>query len=27
LIFKNGYFDLKDINEIWGKDLKHRVKE
>ena len=23
----NGYFDLKDINEIWGKDLKHRAKE
>ena len=22
----NGYFDLKDINEIWGKDLKHREK-
>ena len=23
----NGYFDLKDINEIWGKELKHRSKE
>ena len=23
----NGYFDLKDINEIWGKDLKYRAKE
>ncbi|MFH0805889.1 MAG: NYN domain-containing protein [Patescibacteria group bacterium] len=23
----NGYFDLKNINELWGKDLKHRVKE
>ena len=23
----NGYFDLKNINEIWGKDLKHRTKE
>ena len=23
----NGYFDLKDINELWGKDLKHRAKE
>jgi len=23
----NGYFDLKDINELWGKDLKYRVKE
>ena len=23
----NGYFDLKDINEIWGKDLKYRTKE
>ncbi len=23
----NGYTDLKDINEIWGKDLKHRSKE
>ena len=23
----NGYFDLKDINEFWGKDLKHRAKE
>src|SRR3989338_2130254 len=21
----NGYFDLKDINELWGKDLKHRA--
>lgn len=20
----NGYFDLKDIREFWGKDLKHR---
>lgn len=20
----DGYFDLKNINEIWGKDLKHR---
>ena len=23
----NGYFDLRDINEIWGKNLKYRVKE
>lgn len=23
----NGYFDLKEINELWGKDLKHRAKE
>ena len=23
----NGYFDLKDINELWGKDLKYRAKE
>jgi len=23
----NGYFDLKNINELWGKDLKHRAKE
>ncbi|MCX6731686.1 MAG: NYN domain-containing protein [Candidatus Parcubacteria bacterium] len=22
----NGYFDLKDIKELWGKDLKHRGK-
>src|SRR3989339_1293699 len=22
----DGYFDLKDINELWGKDLKHRTK-
>jgi len=22
----DGYFDLRDINEIWGKDLKYRVK-
>jgi uncharacterized LabA/DUF88 family protein len=22
----NGYFDLKDINEIWGKDLKYRAE-
>ena len=22
----NGYFDLKDIHEFWGKDLKHRKK-
>ena len=22
----NGYFDLKNINELWGKDLKHRSK-
>ena len=22
----NGYFDLKDINEIWGKDLKYRER-
>ena len=21
----NGYFDLKDINEFWRKDLKHRA--
>lgn len=23
----NGYFDVKDINEIWGKGLKHRANE
>lgn len=23
----NGYFDLKNINELWGKDLKHHAKE
>ena len=23
----DGYFDLKDIGEIWGKDLKYREKE
>ncbi|MBI3273515.1 MAG: NYN domain-containing protein [Candidatus Colwellbacteria bacterium] len=23
----NGYFDLKDIHEIWGKELKYRAKE
>jgi len=23
----NGYFDLKDIHEIWGKDLKYREKD
>jgi len=22
----SGYFDLKDINEIWGKDLKYRER-
>lgn len=22
----SGYFDLKEINELWGKDLKHREK-
>jgi len=22
----DGYFDLKDIHELWGKDLKHRGK-
>ena len=22
----NGYFDFKDIDEIWGKDLKYREK-
>lgn len=22
----DGYFDLKDIHEFWGKDLKHRAK-
>lgn len=22
----NGYFDLRDIKEIWGKDLKYRGK-
>lgn len=22
----NGYFDLKNINELWGKDLKYREK-
>ncbi len=22
----SGYFDLKDINELWGKDLKYRAK-
>ena len=21
----DGYFDLKNINEVWGKDLKHRA--
>jgi len=21
----DGYFDLKNINEIWGKDLRHRM--
>jgi len=21
----NGYFDLRDKNELWGKELKHRV--
>jgi len=21
----DGYFDLKNINEIWGKDLRHRA--
>lgn len=21
-----GYFDLKAVNELWGKDLKHRTK-
>jgi len=21
----NGYFDLKDIKEIWGKNLKYRA--
>lgn len=21
----NGYFDLKEISELWGKDLKHRT--
>ena len=21
----DGYFDLKDIYEFWGKDLKHRA--
>jgi len=20
----NRYFDLRDISELWGKDLKHR---
>lgn len=23
----NGYFDIRDINEFWGKDLKYRAKE
>jgi len=23
----DGYFDLKEINELWGKDLKRREKE
>jgi len=23
----HGYFDLKDIHEIWGKDLKYREKD
>jgi len=23
----DGYCDLKDINEFWGKDLKHRKKD
>ncbi|MFH1048137.1 MAG: NYN domain-containing protein [Patescibacteria group bacterium] len=23
----NGYFDLKDISEFWGKDLQHRKAE
>ncbi|MBU3918849.1 NYN domain-containing protein [Patescibacteria group bacterium] len=23
----NGYFDLKNINELWGKDLKYRIKK
>ena len=22
----NGYYDLRDIDEFWGKDLKHRKK-
>jgi len=22
----SGYFDLKDSQELWGKDLKYRVK-
>lgn len=22
----NGYFDIREIPEIWGKDLKHRTK-
>jgi uncharacterized LabA/DUF88 family protein len=22
----DGYFDLKDMSEFWGKDLKHREK-
>ena len=22
----DGYYELKDINEFWGKDLKHREK-
>ena len=22
----NGYFDLRDIDELWGKNLKHRTK-
>jgi len=21
----NGYFDLREINELWGKELKHRA--
>ncbi|MBZ1348388.1 MAG: NYN domain-containing protein [Candidatus Nealsonbacteria bacterium] len=23
----DGYFDLKNINEFWGKDLKYRIKK
>jgi len=23
----NGYFDLKKIDELWGKDLKHRARK
>ncbi len=22
----DGYFDLRSINELWGKDLQHREK-